>query len=74
MLSIANIDRQSFIANHSTMSVFSSVGNENQFCDILRSMLNIHAPHSQRKVWNHNSFVWFGSIRDELFKAKSEGS
>ena len=38
VLSIANIDRQSFIAKHSTMSVFSSVGNENQFCDILRSM------------------------------------
>ena len=39
---------------------------------ILRTTLDKHAPTSLRKVVNNNSFPWFESIRDELFKAKIE--
>ena len=69
---IANIDRQSFIAVLSWVSVFSSVENANHFCDSLRTVLDMHAPPSLRKVITHSSSPWFESIRDELFKAKGE--
>ena len=44
----------------------------NQYCELLRTALDKHAPPSPRKVINHNSFPWFVSIRDELFIAKRE--
>ena len=67
---IANIDRPSFIAELSSVSEFSSVENANQFCDLLRTVIDKHAPPSLRKVIAHNSSPWFESIRDELFIAK----
>ena len=69
---IANIDRQSFIAEHSSVSEFSSVEKASQFCDILRTVLDKHAPPSLRKDITHNSSPWFESIRYELFIAKRE--
>ena len=69
---MANIDRLSFIAEHSSASEFSFVEKTNQYCDPLRSVLDKHAPPSLRKVINHNSSTWFESIRDELLKAKRE--
>ena len=66
---IANIDRPSFIAELSSVSEFSSVENANQFCDFLRTVIDKHAPPSQRKVITHNSSPWFESIREELFIA-----
>ena len=69
---IANIDRQSFIAELSSVSEFSSVENANQLCDSLRTVLDKHALPSLRKVITHSSSPWFESIRDELFIAKRE--
>ena len=69
---MANIDRPSFIAELSIFSEFSSVEKVNQYSDSLRTVLDKHAPPSQRKVINHNSSPWFVSIRDELFIAKRE--
>ena len=63
---IANICRPSFIAEHSSVSEFSSVENANQFCDFLRTVLNKHAPPSLRKVITHSSSLWFESTRDEM--------
>ena len=50
--------------------MFSSVENENQFCDFLRTVIDKHAPPSLRKVINHNCSPWFESIRDDLYIAK----
>ena len=61
---VANIDRPSFIAELSSVSEFSSVENENQFCDFLCTVIDNHAPPSLRKVITHNSSPWFESIRD----------
>ena len=69
---IANIDRPSFIAEVSSVSVFSSVENANLFYDSLRTVLYKHAPPSLRKVIAHNSSPWFESIREEIFMAKRE--
>ena len=69
---IANIDRPSFIVELSSVSEISSVEKANQFCDSLRTVLDKHAPPSQRKVITHNSSPWLESIRDELFMAKRE--
>ena len=69
---IANIDRPSFIAEHSSVSEFSSVEKANRFCDFLRTVLDKHAPPSLQKVISHNSSPWFESIRDELFIGKRE--
>ena len=52
---IVNIDRPSFIAELSSVSEFSSVENANQFCDILHTVLDMHAPPSLRKVIAHCS-------------------
>ena len=67
---IANIDRPSFIAEFSGVSEFSSAENANQFCDFLRTVLDMHAPPSLRKVITHNCSPWFESIRYDLFIAK----
>ena len=69
---IANIDRPSSIAEYSSVSEFSSVENASQFSDFLCTVVDMHAPHSLRKVIAHNSSPWFESIRDELFIAKRE--
>ena len=69
---IANIDRQSFIAELSSVSEFSSVERANLFRDFLRTLLDKHAPPSLRRVITRNSSPWFVSIRDELFMAKRE--
>ena len=69
---IAKIDRPSFIAEHSSVSEFSSVEKANQFCDFLRTVLDEHAHSSLRKVTTLNSSPWFESIRDERFIAKRE--
>ena len=69
---VSNIDCQSFIAELSSVSEFSSVEKANQFCDFLRTVLDKHAPSSLRKVITHNSSPWFESIRDELFIGKRE--
>ena len=69
---IANIDRASFIAKISSVSEFSSVEFANLSCDLLRTVLDIHAPPSLRKVITHSSTIWFESIRDERFIAKRE--
>ena len=63
---IANIDRPSFIAELSRDSELSSVQKANQYCNILPTVLDKHAPNSLTKVINHNSSPWFESIRDEL--------
>ena len=69
---IANIDRPSFIAELTSVSEFSSVEKANQFCYILRTVLDKHAPPSLQKVMTHDSSPWSDSIRDELFIAKRE--
>ena len=69
---IANIDRPSFIAELSSVSEFSSVGKANQFCDSLRTVLDMQVSLSQRKVITHNYSPWFEAIRGELFMAKRE--
>ena len=69
---MANIDRPSFIAELSSVPEFSSVEKANQYCDFLHTVLDKHAPHSLRKVINHNSSPCFESIRYELFRAKRE--
>ena len=69
---MANIDRPSSIAELSSVSEFSSVESANQYCDILRTVLNKHAPHSLRKVIIHNSSPWCESIRDLHLKSKRE--
>ena len=69
---IANIDRPSFIAELSSVSEFSSAKNANQFCDFMRTVIDMHAPPSLQKFMTHNSSPWFESIRDELFIAKRE--
>ena len=56
---IANIDRLSFIAELSSVSEFSSVEKESQFCDFLHTVLDKHASPSLRKVIHHNSTQWF---------------
>ena len=71
-MNMANIDRPSFIAELSSASEYSSVEKVNQFCDVLRTVLDKHAPPSLWKVINHNSTPWFESIRDELLNAKKE--
>ena len=53
-------------------SEFSSVENANQFCDFLHTVVDKHAPPSLQNVITHNSYLWFESIRDELFIAKRE--
>ena len=67
---IANIDRPSFIAELSSVSESSPVEKTYQFCDILRTVLDKHAPPSLQRVRTHNSSPWLESIRDELFIAK----
>ena len=69
---VINIDRPSFITELFNASEFSSVEKAYQYCDLLRTVLDKHAPPSLRKVINHNSSPWFESIRDELFIAKRE--
>ena len=69
---MANIDRPSFISELSSVSEFSSVEKVNQYCDILRTVLDKHAPPSLLKVINHKSSTWFDTIRDELFITKRE--
>ena len=59
---IANIDRQPIIAEHSSDSEFSSVGEANQLCESLRNVLDKHAPPSLRKAITHNSSPWFEPI------------
>ena len=60
------------LAEHSSVSEFSSVEKANQFCNVLRTVLDKHAPPSLRKVITHNSSPWFESISNELFIAKRE--
>ena len=69
---MTNVDCASFIADLSSVSEYSSVEKANQYCDFLRTVLDMHAPPSLQKVITHNSSPWFESIRDELFKAKKE--
>ena len=69
---IANIARPSFIAELSSVSEFSCVEKANQYCDILHTVIDMHAPPSLRKVMTHNSSPWLESITDELFIAKRE--
>ena len=69
---MANTDRPSFNAELSSVSEFSSVEKANQFCDILRTLLDKHSPPSLRKVITHNSSPWFESMRDDLFIARRE--
>ena len=69
---ITTIDRPSFIAELSSVSDFSSVEKANLLCDILRTVLDKHAPPSLRKVITHNSSPWLESIIYELFMAKRE--
>ena len=70
---MANIDRPSFIAELSSVSEFSSIEMANQYCDLLRNVLDKHAPRSLQKVIHNNSSPWFESVRHELFIAKREG-
>ena len=67
---IANIDRPSLNAILFSVSELSSVEKANQYCDLLRTVLDKHAHPSLRKVITHNSSPWLESIRDELFIAK----
>ena len=69
---MANIDRPSFIAEHSSASEFSSGEKANQYCDFLRTVLDKHSPPSMQKVVSHNSSQCFESIRDEFSIAKRE--
>ena len=57
---MANIVRQSFIAELSSVSEFSSVEKANKYSDVLRTVIDKHAPHSPRKCHNQQLFsmVW----------------
>ena len=46
---MANVNRPSFNAEHSSVSASSSVEWVSQFCDFLRTVLDFHAPSSMRK-------------------------
>ena len=61
---IANIDRPSLIFELSSVTEIKSVENANQFYYLLRTVLDMHAPPSLRKVITHSSSPWFESIRD----------
>ena len=52
---MANIDRPTFNAELSSVSEFSSVEKANQHCDIVRTVLDKHAPPSLRNAVTHNS-------------------
>ena len=67
---MANIDRPSFNAELSSVSVFSSVEKANLFCDVLRTLLDKHATPSLRKVKTRNSSPWFESSREEMEEHK----
>ena len=69
---MARIDGPSFIAELSSVSVFSSVEKANQYCDHLRTVLDKHALTSLRKIITHNCSPWLDSIRDEPFIAMRE--
>ena len=60
------------IAELSSVSDFSSVEKESQFCDYLRIVLDKHTPPSLQKLITHNSSPWFESIREEFLIAKRE--
>ena len=61
-----------YIKPLSSVSEFSSAEKASQFCDCLRTVLDKHAPPSQRNVITHNSSPWFESMRDEILIAKRE--
>ena len=61
---MAYIYRPSFNAELSSVSEFSSVEKGKQFCDFLRTVLDMHASPSLRKDMTHSSSSWFESIRD----------
>ena len=69
---IANINRPSFIAELSSVSEYSSVGNASQFYDAMRTVLDKQAPPSLRNVITHNSSPWFESKIGYIFIAKRE--
>ena len=55
VINIAKIDRPSFIAEHSSVSEFSSDEKASQFCESLRTVLDMHEPPSLWKVITHKS-------------------
>ena len=67
-----SVSKPSSIAELSRVSEFSSVEKANQFCVLLRTVIDNHAPPSLQKVITHNSSPWFESIRDELLIAKRD--
>ena len=69
---MANIDRPSFNAERFSASENSSVKKANQFCDFFRTVLDMHAHPSLRKVIAHNYTPWIESMRDEHSIAKRE--
>ena len=69
---MANTDRPSFDAELSSVSEFSFVEQVSQFSDLLRTVLDKHAPPSLRKAITHNSSPWLESTRDEHYMAKRE--
>ena len=71
-LKIKSVFHSNKIAELSCVSEFSSVEKENQFCDLLRTVLDKNAPPSLQKDITHNSSPWFESIRDKLYIAKRE--
>ena len=60
------------VDEHSSVSKFLSAEKANHYSDILRTVLEKHAPTFRRKCKNHISSLWFESIRDGLFMAKRE--
>ena len=60
-MNMANIDRQSFIAELSSVSEFPSVEKVNQYCDFMRTVLDKHAPPFSAERYKSQllSMVWF---------------
>ena len=69
---IANIDRQSIIAELSSVSEFSSIEMANQFCEFFSTMLSMQTLPYLQKFRKRNCFPWFELIRYERFKTKSK--
>ena len=65
-----SINYSSCVAEHSHISEFSS---DEMILLLFAHLIDKLVPRFMWTVINNNSFSWFGSIRDELFKQREKG-